>query len=142
TDRHRTLQSPDTAEFPVPSENRLRSRSCRNHDQSPKRFRTAPSRRHRKSAAKSHPIGRRCRSFRNSHHHNCLLHAMIFIRLDFPAGGRWHATAWGSHVNEGVPEWPPCPWRICRALLAAWHWKHRSEEDTLITLLDKLASKL
>ncbi|MCX6942919.1 MAG: type I-U CRISPR-associated protein Csb2, partial [Verrucomicrobia bacterium] len=49
---------------------------------------------------------------------------MIAIKIDFPAG-RWHATAWGTHVNEGVTEWPPCPWRLCRALIAAWHWKHR-----------------
>lgn len=30
---------------------------------------------------------------------------MIAIKIDFPAG-RWHATAWGTHVNEGVTEWP------------------------------------
>lgn len=66
---------------------------------------------------------------------------MIFLKLDFPAG-RWHATAWGSHVNEGVPEWPPCSWRLCRALLAAWHWKHqRRDESALRSLLDKLAAQ-
>lgn len=64
---------------------------------------------------------------------------MIAIKIDFPAG-RWHATAWGSHVNEGVPEWPPCPWRLLRALLAAWHWKHRQEEATLRSLIEKLAA--
>lgn len=65
---------------------------------------------------------------------------MIHIKIDFPAG-RWHATAWGTHVNEGVPEWPPCPWRILRALLAAWHWKHhRRDEAVLRALIDKLAS--
>lgn len=65
---------------------------------------------------------------------------MIFLKLDFPAG-RWHATAWGSHVNEGVPEWPPCSWRLCRALIAAWHWKHqRRDETTLRGLIDKLAA--
>ena len=66
---------------------------------------------------------------------------MIFIKVDFPAG-RWHATAWGSHVNEGVPEWPPCSWRLCRALIAAWHWKHqRQEEATLRILIEKLAAQ-
>lgn len=35
----------------------------------------------------------------------------------FPAG-RYHATPWGHHVNEGLVEWPPSPWRIVRALLA------------------------
>ena len=64
---------------------------------------------------------------------------MIAIKIEFPAG-RWHATAWGTHVNEGVPEWPPCPWRICRALLAAWHWKDRRDEPVLRTLLAKLAA--
>lgn len=41
------------------------------------------------------------------------------IALSFPAG-RYHATAWGRHVNEGVPEWPPSPWRLLRALIAVW----------------------
>ncbi len=66
---------------------------------------------------------------------------MIAIKIDFPAG-RWHATAWGSHVNEGVPEWPPCPWRLCRALIAAWHWKHRQDEPVLRSLIEKLAARL
>ncbi|MBL8716428.1 MAG: type I-U CRISPR-associated protein Cas5/Cas6 [Myxococcales bacterium] len=35
----------------------------------------------------------------------------------FP-GGRYHATPWGNHVNEGLVEWPPSPWRLIRALLA------------------------
>lgn len=65
---------------------------------------------------------------------------MIAIKIDFPAG-RWHATAWGTHVNEGVVEWPPCPWRLCRALIAAWHWKHRENEASLRSLIDKLASQ-
>ncbi len=42
---------------------------------------------------------------------------MITIHLDFPAG-RYHATPWGHHVNEGLVEWPPSPWRLLRALLA------------------------
>ena len=65
---------------------------------------------------------------------------MIAIKIDFPAG-RWHATAWGTHVNEGVVEWPPCPWRLCRALIAAWHWKHRENESSLRSLIDKLAAQ-
>lgn len=44
---------------------------------------------------------------------------MITISLTFPAG-RFHATPWGRHVNEGAVEWPPSPWRILRALIAAW----------------------
>lgn len=44
---------------------------------------------------------------------------MIGIALRFPAG-RYHATPWGRHVNEGVPEWPPSPWRLVRSLVATW----------------------
>jgi CRISPR-associated protein Csb2 len=43
----------------------------------------------------------------------------VVIKLRFPAG-RYHATPWGRHVNEGVPEWPPSPWRLMRALVAVW----------------------
>lgn len=32
--------------------------------------------------------------------------------------GRYHATPWGSHVNDAEVEWPPSPWRILRALYA------------------------
>lgn len=42
---------------------------------------------------------------------------MIALRFCFP-GGRYHATPWGHHVNEGLVEWPPSPWRIARALFA------------------------
>jgi CRISPR-associated protein Csb2 len=42
---------------------------------------------------------------------------MPTIELRFP-GGRYHATPWGHHVNEGQIEWPPCPWRLLRALIA------------------------
>lgn len=38
--------------------------------------------------------------------------------------GRFHATPWGRHVNEAVPEWPPAPFRIMRALLDVWYRKH------------------
>ncbi len=42
---------------------------------------------------------------------------MPTLRLRFP-GGRYHATPWGHHVNEGQIEWPPSPWRLLRALIA------------------------
>jgi CRISPR-associated protein Csb2 len=38
------------------------------------------------------------------------------VRFDL---GRYHATTWGAHVNEGTVEWPPSPWRLLRALDAA-----------------------
>ena len=44
---------------------------------------------------------------------------MVAISVSFLAG-RYHATPWGRHVNEGAVEWPPSPWRILRALVATW----------------------
>lgn len=43
---------------------------------------------------------------------------MITLEFHFPVG-RYHATPWDHHANEGVVEWPPSPWRIVRALVAA-----------------------
>ena len=45
---------------------------------------------------------------------------MIALAFTFLAG-RYHATGWDHHVNEGTVEWPPSPWRISRALVAASH---------------------
>ena len=47
---------------------------------------------------------------------------MIVIELCF-AAGRFHATPWGRHVNEGVPEWPPSTYRLIRAIYDAWRRK-------------------
>ena len=44
---------------------------------------------------------------------------MIAIKFTFMAN-RYHATQWGRHVKEGVPEWPPSPWRILRGIVATW----------------------
>src|SRR5437867_3663314 len=44
------------------------------------------------------------------------------LLLRFP-GRRYHATPWGHHVNEGLIEWPPSPWRLLRALLATGYTK-------------------
>ena len=52
---------------------------------------------------------------------------MPAIELRFPAG-RFHATPWGRHVNEGAVEWPPAPWRILRGLIATWYLKTTREE--------------
>ncbi|MBN1854706.1 MAG: type I-U CRISPR-associated protein Cas5/Cas6 [Pirellulales bacterium] len=63
---------------------------------------------------------------------------MIAIKLTFPTG-RWHATPWGRHVNEGSVEWPPSPWRLLRALLAVWHSKcHDVPEEQMRSLIDFL----
>ena len=66
---------------------------------------------------------------------------MPLIELRFPAG-RFHATPWGRHVNEGAVEWPPSPWRMLRALIATWHLKTTREEapeQVMRTLLENLA---
>ncbi len=56
---------------------------------------------------------------------------MITISLRFPSG-RFHATPWGKHVNEGVPEWPPSPWRLLRSLIAVW----KTRFDTAFPVAD------
>jgi CRISPR-associated protein Csb2 len=64
---------------------------------------------------------------------------MTTIELKFPAH-RFHATPWGRHVNEGVPEWPPSPYRLLRALYDAWKRKHPEiPEQELLAILQALA---
>src|SRR5208283_2959666 len=48
--------------------------------------------------------------------------SVIAIAVSF-LSGRYHATPWGRHVNEGAPEWPPSPWRLLRGLVATWKRK-------------------
>lgn len=43
---------------------------------------------------------------------------MIGIQITFRSG-RFHGNGWHHAHNEGVPEWPPSPWRILRALVSA-----------------------
>jgi len=65
---------------------------------------------------------------------------MLVIELSFPAG-RYHATTWGRHVNEGAPEWPPSPYRLVRALFDTWKRKRPEwNEGRVERLLTKLAS--
>lgn len=63
--------------------------------------------------------------------------------LRFP-GGRYHATPSGHHVNEGVVEWPPSPWRVLRALIACGystqHWDQVPPEGR--RLIESLSSAL
>lgn len=47
---------------------------------------------------------------------------MVVIELSF-LSGRYHSTPWGRNVNEGVPEWPPSPFRLARALVDVWRRK-------------------
>jgi CRISPR-associated protein Csb2 len=65
---------------------------------------------------------------------------MLLIELAFPAG-RYHATPWGRHVNEGVCEWPPSPYRLVRALYDAWKRKRPDWPEQRVTeILEALAS--
>lgn len=65
---------------------------------------------------------------------------MIAIAFRF-SGGRYHATPWGRHVNEGLVEWPPSPWRILRALIACYHRKGSHLSEQLVrSVVDKMAS--
>lgn len=68
---------------------------------------------------------------------------MVAIELVFPTG-RYHATPWDQHHNEGVVEWPPAPWRLLRALVATWYLKAREDvaEPVVIALVDALSSVL
>jgi CRISPR-associated protein Csb2 len=67
----------------------------------------------------------------------------VAISLSFPQG-HYHATPWGRHVNEGVVEWPPAPWRLLRALVAVWRGRSpevaQDDEGPLATALGKLAA--
>jgi CRISPR-associated protein Csb2 len=68
---------------------------------------------------------------------------VICILFEFTAG-RYHATPWGHHVNEGLVEWPPSPWRILRALLATGYtklgWEQAPRE--MRALVETLAATL
>ncbi len=68
---------------------------------------------------------------------------MIGLVLRFP-GGRYHATPWGQHVNEGLVEWPPSPWRLLRALIATGHTKlgWSAIPDIGRSLVERLSARL
>lgn len=65
---------------------------------------------------------------------------MIHIELRFPAG-RYHATPWGRHVNEGAIEWPPSPWRLLRAFISVGFTKLGWQDvpQSACALIEKLA---
>ena len=69
---------------------------------------------------------------------------MFALIFRFPAD-RYHATPWGRNVNEADVAWPPEPWRLLRALIAAY-WRKgnraRWSEDVLARLIDALAETL
>ena len=60
--------------------------------------------------------------------------------------GRYHATPSGHHVNEGLIEWPPSPWRLLRALISIGYtsgtWSAGGPPGTARRLLEHLAADL
>ena len=77
---------------------------------------------------------------------------MPTLLIRFP-GRRYHATPWGHHVNEGLIEWPPSPWRLLRALLSVGYTRlgwtagladpwSSSPPDAAHSLIQKLATTL
>ncbi len=66
---------------------------------------------------------------------------MLLIELT-SINGRFHATPWGRNVNEGVPEWPPSPYRLLRAIYDAWKRKRPEwPESKVEPILAALASE-
>ncbi|MBP7864682.1 MAG: type I-U CRISPR-associated protein Cas5/Cas6 [Acidobacteria bacterium] len=70
---------------------------------------------------------------------------MPTLILTFP-GRCYHATPWGHHVNEGLIEWPPSPWRLIRALICVGYakglWGGGGPPAHVRRLFDKLAGDL
>ncbi len=72
-------------------------------------------------------------------------HLGVTLILAFP-GRRYHATPWGHHVNEGLIEWPPSPWRLLRGFLATGYtklgWPKEGPPPVACSLIQKLAAVL
>ena len=60
--------------------------------------------------------------------------------------GRYHATPFGHHVNEGLIEWPPSPWRLLRALISVGYtsgvWNGEGPPSVARSLIEKLSAEL
>lgn len=65
---------------------------------------------------------------------------MFALSFQFPAR-RYHATPWGRAVNEAEVAWPPEPWRLLRALIAA-HWRKGDHSDESAESLQQLIQVL
>ena len=69
----------------------------------------------------------------------------LSLAFRFPAR-RYHATPYGHHVNEGLIEWPPSPWRLLRALISVGYtsrtWDAAGPPPVARRLIDKLAGEL
>ena len=60
--------------------------------------------------------------------------------------GHYHATPFGHHVNEGMIEWPPSPWRLLRALVSVGYtsgvWDGAGPSPTARSLIESLSVDL
>lgn len=69
----------------------------------------------------------------------------VSVAFSFPAG-RYHATPFGHHVNEGLIEWPPSPWRLLRALISMGYtsgiWNGIGPPAVGRALIEKLCMEL
>jgi CRISPR-associated protein Csb2 len=69
---------------------------------------------------------------------------MTTIRLTFP-WGRYYAHPWGINPTRlREAEWPPSPWRLLRALVAAWFRTYRGQVPNAdcIALIEALGNEL
>jgi CRISPR-associated protein Csb2 len=65
---------------------------------------------------------------------------MVDLKITFLTG-QYHATPWGRNVNEGVPEWPPSPFRIFRAIYDSWKRKCPDIDEKVVeSVLGKMSS--
>ena len=65
---------------------------------------------------------------------------VIAIGIRFVAGG-YHARPWGVFGRDGIPEWPPSPYRLLRALIAAWKYNLPDiGEDAVFSIVRQMAS--
>ena len=64
---------------------------------------------------------------------------VLTIKMEFGPWG-YHATPWGHYVNEGIPEFPPSPYRLMRALVDVWK-RDRPEwnEKRVVPILSALS---
>ena len=69
---------------------------------------------------------------------------MLTLRLTFP-WGRYYAHPWGQNpARISEAEWPPSPWRLLRAIAAAWFQANPGREPSaeLIQTLEILGREL
>ena len=65
----------------------------------------------------------------------------VVIRMEFGPWG-YHATPWGHYVNEGIPEFPPSPYRLMRALVDTWKRERPGwPGERVIPILSALSSE-